>query len=368
MTNVAAPKCVICTQGISEEYAVDVGLIALVESASNSIGGVGDCVAEPSAKKRGVAVEAARCARHIDERLLQVCCDCMVRVCVKCAEDVHGGHDVVAEADSVSVLRQRLAASQAMLGNGASQLLSSIPLLQPARQRMVERCEASLVRLEADAVVIKAAIDAHIAITKADLNRELKARLKAIDSQLDAMAVSASQLQAGVELCSSMLSKPVSSPSAVIAASSTITHLKQLIAPYRGPCVSTVCEVQCDVDVMLEAVGVKSTQLRLQLAGDDVAVTQSSGRLVYGGENVVDVRVPDWVSADDVIAWIAEVTPVSAPVSDLTVVGAGNFAQIRFSCQDCVEEVVIGVCVAGCPLRSSQFRLRQVWTVGSDGV
>lgn len=145
---------------------MDAGLIGLLASVSNSNGGVDDCVAEPSAKKRGVSMEAARCTRHMDEVTLHVCCDCMVSACAKCARDEHGGHDVVAGADSVSRLRQSLAASQLILEKGVGQSLSSIPLLQSARQRMVDRCDASCVKLEADAVVIKAAIDSHVARVK----------------------------------------------------------------------------------------------------------------------------------------------------------------------------------------------------------
>lgn len=181
--------------------------------------------------------------------------------------------------------------------------------------------------------------------------------MKVIDGQSDAMAVSLSQLQAGIELCSSVLSKSVSSVSvcALTAASSTIKKLTQLINAYRGPCVSTVCEVQSDVDAMLEAIRVKFTQLRLLLAGDDVVVTQSSRKLVYSGENVVDVRVPDWVSSDDVTVWVTEVKPVSAPVPVFSVVGRCDSLEIGLHCDEAVEELAIGCSVAGCPISGVLF-------------
>ena len=58
------------------------------------------------------------------------------------------------------------------------------------------RSSTSVAKFECDAAVLKAAIDTHVAKTKGVLHAELQARIKALDSQLDGLNMSASQLAA----------------------------------------------------------------------------------------------------------------------------------------------------------------------------
>ena len=183
----------------------------------------------------------------------------------------------------------------AAVSGGSAALLAAIPALEAAKRRMLDRCAASLTKLDADAAELKAAIDAHVAKTKATVAAELAARVKALDAQADCLAVSAGQLSAAALV----------SDGGVLA-----QQMAKLAMPYRGPCVPTVCSVVSEVDGVLAALTAGFTRLVLAVDLTRSRMTPLDRMLVYGGDNAVQLVLRDdtaqpvtSLSTDDVLAW-----------------------------------------------------------------
>ena len=180
-----------------------------------------------------------------------------------------------------------------------------MPRLEGCKQRMVDRCAASLAKLESDGVELKAAIDAHVAKTKTTLSAELKARLKALDSQLDGLSVSASQLSAGVALCDRVCSNADAPLSVLTAACDTVAVLRKLCVPYHGPCLPTLCEVTSDCTAVLTALSKSLSQLLLCV--DASASVSRRGKRVHVAVKDAYGGLVESACGDDVVAWVESV-------------------------------------------------------------
>ena len=222
---------------------------------------------------------------------------------------------------------------------------------------MVDRHSASVAQLEADAAALKAAIDARTAKTKATLNAELQARLKALDGQLDGLSVSASQLSAGVALCAR--SRVVDDAPTLLA---SLNRMLTLQVDYHGPPVSVVCEAVTNTDAVLRCIEAEFVTPRLAVDGDRSTVHGAWRVGEYHRPNVIVLTCRDGSGAevdtltpDDVTLWVTECDE-SAPdvsgaggihVDHVTYNGAGVFEIAYTVTNQHIAAFVLHVSVAG---------------------
>ena len=288
MTNMATPRCQFCTASVSSDYTPDHGMTSLVCDDENYLS---TCTPVTVATSSG----PLRCPKHSGHDTIGHCEPCDELVCGVCMLASHSGHSMSTEsAMACAVVRQRCAEAAVTLSNGAERIIASIATIEAAKQRMVDRCTASVVKLECDATALKAAIDAHVAQTKAALKAELKVRLKALDGQLDGLSVSASQLSAGAALCNKLARQVDRTAGELLAGFTTVQNLSKLNVACTGPCVSTVCEVVTDTSPVVTALSAAFTRLRLAVDSSKSSVTGRGLQYLRDGfMNAIAVVVKD---------------------------------------------------------------------------
>ena len=355
MVTLPTPTCLLCRCEIKDIIVRDVALAAFADSVASEA----DDERPPLEKKRSICAESPRCLKHATRTVELWCVEDGALICSECTGAEHGGHELLCKVD----LTLRLTAMQTTLLEGSQQLLGHVPKLQRARQRMVDQCSASVASFDAEVTALKAAIDAHAANTKASLQLELKLRLKAIDAQLEALNVSASQLQCGAGLCAATLRPASSATIADLAAvHDSVKRLQTLNAVYKGACVSTVCEVKSD-----------SYRVRNELeslAALTLAVNQTSAfcrgdctTFTHGVENVITVTLPPvnngdvGLCAEDVVVWCASADDAHTPLPPSHVACTIDFPepcvlQIRYTVAPSVTAFRMQATVRGCSIQA----------------
>ena len=284
--------------------------------------------------------------------------------------DDGSGGDAASSRESRHSLCQRLTAARATLSESARRSQSAYNSLLAAKQRMVDRCTASVAKLESDAAALKAAIDAHVATITARARSELKGRVKALDAQLDGLSVCASQVSAGALLCHKAVTAASCTTRQLAAIAATVDNLSKIDTMYHGPCVSTVVAVTSDPGVGIRAIEASGC-MSLTLGITHAATTQPDSTLMFDAyaDNVIDLQVTDShvkalaLVADDVDVVIDSVEGVGGdviPCSSVTVAWKSQLSSRDFSVGYRVMDSRVArfqarVLVAGAPVRDSPF-------------
>ena len=368
MSNIATPLCTICGKDISGGLEANLLLLELVEG--NECG-----TNEPATKKaKSVASSSApatrlpRCVKHPSVDASLYCDTDGVLVCVECAFSEHSQHDLSSVQDTSGNARKHLIELQDRLAAAPSQALSAIPRLEAARRRMVERYDASIARMESDAAAVKAAIDAHVAHTKAACSKELKAKLKALNAQIDALGVNAAQLSCASQLCSALLAKfDQATSSDLMSGYEVIKRISALSTPFTGPSISTLCEVVCDPDPMLAALTKGFLHIRSGVDGAYSSVLHTSEVMFKPAvPSLLNVAVADSdgliissVTPDDFTVYCEAVAgaPGKASVDGIHSTADGVF-EIAYTVGAGVDEVVLHINVAGTNIAGSPLRVK----------
>ena len=292
MTSLDPAVCLLCRQPVSDEFVVNTGFFTLLMAMG------------PPAVTDSPAADTSTSSMSVKDMQNGVgyCFDCK-QIMHDETLPAHCDHKVLPTEEAASLLRNRLQSYYSgQLASGSVAATNGAAHLQRSRQRMVDRCAASVAKLEEDAAALKAAIDAQVAKTKAAVNFELKARLKVIDGQIDGLSVSASQLSAGVALCG-LLTDTTRETSLYHLARScdSIADLCKLCVPYHGPAVSTLLEVVADPEALIQALTDSFVYLR---PAADLEESITAPRAAYFTVKPADAAGPiaDWV-LEDIVTW-----------------------------------------------------------------
>ena len=189
-----------------------------------------------------------RCHKHVSEPINQLCVSDGALLCRLCSASEHreDGHSVLhlTSASAQPQLRERMHSVSQKCSTGAVHAVYAHGLLEQSRARLVARASAAVQKLDSDAASIKAAVEAHVRTVKAQVDREVKARLKMLDHQLDALLVAGSQLSCTASMCQRVLSGGDAAPLwELVHAYDSAQQVSVLAQSYSGPCVSSVLDV-----------------------------------------------------------------------------------------------------------------------------
>ena len=300
ITNVTTPKCTVCGSGIDDAVVVDAALAALVDASVKSPveSGTQLSLGKRATKKRGVAATSLCCSVHTSATAVGVSeCDLTLQcaACFKAAKSA--GVAAHALSDAAAAIRAGLAQKERNLVSSARKASAATCALENVRERIRERSAACVAKLDAEAAALKAAIDARVASTKAIIAAEVAARMKAIDAQLDAVDVTASQLRVGAELCAAVLAKPEAPLTELITDAQRIRCLRSLEVlqhwRYMGSRAAATMEIRSDSGHVLREVSLWATlQLAVNQTHSDVTYYFDSNLLV-NAPNTFQVEAKD---------------------------------------------------------------------------
>ena len=319
------PACPVCMKDARHGYSPDYALAAFADQYFAEK--PAPAVASDSSLRAPAAAVPSTCELHPSHALSYYCnTDCQP-VCEECSLGHHDDHDVVPLQEAVPMLRTRVAEGIAACIAGAKDAMSAQAHVEGSRDRMLARKDASFDRLEAAAAVVKGAVEAHVKATKASVERECKARVKALEAQVEALSVRCNQLMCVAQVCAAAALVPGRDSCLQLAHASRCVHqATPLLVPYRGPCVSTVCEAVPDTGAVLRAVDALS---RLQLAIDaQKCIARGSGISGFraSGDNTFQISLRDeagvgvdGVAPEDVLVDV-ECRGVASPLKALRVI------------------------------------------------
>ena len=317
-------------------FVPDVGLAAFAETCGAPSGGDGVGASEFSA-----APPAMRCPAHPDAPIASICVDHLKVLCADCVGARHVGHNVKPVGAAKPALLPALQAAAHTCSNGAQVTLAVHTLLQRVKDGMATRKTASIAALHASAASLKAAVDSHTTRAVAAVEKEYKARVKQLDTQLDALIVSANQLACVTSACS----QAAASSNAVylVAAFRSATRAASLITPFRGPVASSFLDVVTSEGGVLKELTAWA-KVRTGLARDHVACEGTGVRVFrLGQENKFTITVKegtdpiDSLSPEDVTVYVTaarsagrgSLAPPDAAPASVPVVCMGSVAKTR---------------------------------------
>ena len=357
----STPACLSCQMPIEGSEQRDPGLA--------SLGDAFVALAGPQEAAAPLGGHIPRvCSVHAGAPLSMLCVDDGIMLCEECSQSKHHGHALLSLHGEVAAAAQpalssflaRVEELGARCAAASTQQCEFFALVQGARERMTARAAASLDRLEADAVAVKAAVDAHVASRKADVAKELKAQLKALDAQLDMYSVSANQLAcaaaACVAACRDAAAVATTDTAAhVTDALATATRASALIQPYRGPCASTVVEAVPEQEVAVSALAAWSrvrhavSPATSTLSGDGLDSFQADH------PNVIMIEARDASGAAvcsldpaDVVLWFHADAGTPVPSAQYAVTrDAAHRLRVTYTVDASVQTMNLGMSVGG---------------------
>ena len=279
---------------------------------------------------------STHCARHSSNGLTRFCFDDCAVICADCLLTEHNGHNVTPLAEAEAALRARVARVGTRCEAGSADAVAAHVSLTGARERMVARKSASIAKLEEDAAAAKAAIDASVLAVRTAADRELRARLKAIDAQLDSLSVAANHLACAGAVSRGLLSDSATTVLQLAQACESVERAAVLVVPYHGPCVSTVVEAVSSSEAVVRGLGAFARLRTGVHAGTSVASGGALTLFTPNTDNTVHFSlrdeagaVVDSVAAADVVAWCSVPSPSTAAgvVVPATAGGAGGPAR-----------------------------------------
>ena len=325
IVNLASPMCTLCHTSVDEVYLPDPALATFAQALQREQTGSDEPAVCPNSGSEPSSLPLPTfppCGRHQHTEACSICCDDGELVCSVCETDAHAGHVVFALHAASSFLRGKLVEARAACESGAMSCVSSMNPLQSARSRMERDCLASLNSMDAAVAAVKAALDAHAAKVRGAIQRKLKARLKALDAQVDAVAVSATQLSCGVALADSLLANGAASSLELARCYDSLRRMIVLDVPYRGPAVSTVLTVVTDADDLLSRVSrLSRVQSRVDEASTIVSGNVSRFRSEGDANTVVlclrddHLKALTQLTASDLTFWMEACPPTAVSPS-----------------------------------------------------
>ena len=282
------PVCPVCFTATTASFVPNAPLAAFAESCI--------CGDEPSV----IPVAAARSVTpqcslhpglvctwfHVEQQ--RACCD----ACVQVAPGGDPPATVLPLTAAGPVLLEQLTALSCRYDKGSASATAAHDTLAVTRPRMVTRCRLSLAHLEAAAATVKAAVDAHVHATKVAAEKELRAKLKAVDAQLDGLAVASNQLTCLAALARSTAAS-AASPAHLADVLCSLQRSRELCSPHGGPAVSTVCEVLCDPHAFCATALPTLSSLQLAVDMDKWQACRQHDSLVIEGNAVPSAAALD---------------------------------------------------------------------------
>ena len=189
--------------------------------------------------------------------------------------------DVSTLVGNDSSVQETLNALRLRCTNAANSLQTASAWIEAAKQAMIARKDASISAMSVAACQLKEAIDSSAAAAVAQVESSCKARVKALDAQLDELMVSAAQLSCTAEMISANLrgsTEKCNHEQLIDSANATLKLERTLDLPSVSTCVEAVCALEN----MLEQV--KSfASVRQRVDAPGTTVERADGR---GGFNI----------------------------------------------------------------------------------
>ena len=243
-----SPACSLCGADICDDAIPNTGLALFADGVTALL----DCPDEPPFKRAAsepVIIPAPLCTSH-NAPVHAYCTACNGVVCPKCAAGDCRGHKLtlLAEVDAAkATMRTAFLDSVGACKSFGAKMIRAIDAVQAAKARMVARTAASLESVDEQVAALKAAIDARVASAKAAAQKELNARVKQLDAQLDSLMVTAGQIVVARDMCAAACDDARRSVMELATTLQAACSMRGLLQQVMTPAVCTVVEVAtCD--------------------------------------------------------------------------------------------------------------------------